>query len=53
MLQLVPEARFELARLSTTVFETAASAIPPLGRGRFIITHWAKRASNPGYIFYG
>lgn len=32
-LRLVPEARFELARLSTTVFETAASAIPPLGRG--------------------
>ena len=29
---MVPEARVELARLSTTVFETAASAIPPLGR---------------------
>ncbi len=29
---MVPEARFELARLSTTVFETAASAVPPLGR---------------------
>ena len=28
---MVPEARVELARLSTTVFETAASAIPPLG----------------------
>lgn len=53
MMQLVPEARFELARLSTTVFETAASAIPPLGRGRFIITHWTECASNPGRIFYG
>ena len=31
-LEMVPEARVELARLSTTVFETAASAIPPLGR---------------------
>ena len=30
--RMVPEARVELARLSTTVFETAASAIPPLGR---------------------
>ncbi len=30
----VPEARFELARLSTTVFETAASAIPPLGQAK-------------------
>lgn len=29
---MVPEARFELARLSTTVFETATSAIPSLGR---------------------
>ena len=31
--EVVPEAGFEPARLSTTVFETAASAIPPLGRG--------------------
>jgi hypothetical protein len=31
MFEVVPEARVELARLSTTVFETAASAIPPLG----------------------
>ena len=30
--KLVPEARVELARRETTVFETAASAIPPLGR---------------------
>ena len=29
--KLVPEARVELARRETTVFETAASAIPPLG----------------------
>ena|GEM_PF-3833315 len=29
---MVPEARVELARLSTTVFETATSAIPSLGR---------------------
>ena len=29
---MVPEARVELARRETTVFETAASAIPPLGR---------------------
>lgn len=29
--KLVPEAGFEPARLSTTVFETAASAVPPLG----------------------
>ena len=31
LLKLVPEARVELARRETTVFETAASAIPPLG----------------------
>lgn len=30
--EMVPEAGFEPARLSTTVFETAASAVPPLGR---------------------
>ena len=30
--EVVPEAGFEPARLSTTVFETAASAVPPLGR---------------------
>ena len=30
-MKLVPEARVELARRETTVFETAASAIPPLG----------------------
>ena len=36
--ELVPEARFELARLSTTVFETAASAIPPLGQAK---THYS------------
>lgn len=29
---MVPEARIELARLSTMVFETTASAVPPLGR---------------------
>ena len=29
--EVVPEARVELARRETTVFETAASAIPPLG----------------------
>ncbi len=29
--EMVPEARVELARRETTVFETAASAIPPLG----------------------
>lgn len=52
-MQLVPEARFELARLSTTVFETAASAIPPLGRGRFIITHCTGRASNRARIVCG
>ena len=28
----MPEAGFEPARLSTTVFETAASAVPPLRR---------------------
>lgn len=33
MRELVPEAGFEPARLSTTVFETAASAVPPLGHG--------------------
>jgi hypothetical protein len=32
LLFVVPEAGFEPARLSTTVFETAASAVPPLGR---------------------
>ena len=32
--RMVPEARVELARLSTTVFETAASAIPPLGQAK-------------------
>ena len=31
-MKLVPEARVELALLSETVFETAASAIPPLGQ---------------------
>ena len=31
VVHMVPEARVELARLATTVFETAASAIPPLG----------------------
>ena len=30
--EVVPEAGFEPARLPTTVFETAASAVPPLGR---------------------
>ncbi len=32
MRKMVPEARVELARRETAVFETAASAIPPLGR---------------------
>ena len=27
----MPEARFELAQVAPTVFETAASAVPPLG----------------------
>ena len=29
--KLVPEARLELARLASEVFETSASTIPPLG----------------------
>lgn len=33
LFRMVPEARVELARLSTKVFETSASAIPPLGHG--------------------
>ena len=37
MFELVPEARVELALLSETVFETAASAIPPLGQVGVII----------------
>ena len=30
-MEVVPEARLELARVSTKVFETSASAIPPFG----------------------
>lgn len=32
-LGMVPEVRLELTRLATKVFETSASAIPPLGLG--------------------
>lgn len=31
IMEVVPEARLELARVSTKVFETSASAIPPFG----------------------
>lgn len=36
-IKVVPEARVELARVSSTVFETAASAISPLGHDRIAI----------------
>ena len=55
--KLVPEARVELARRETTVFETAASAIPPLGHiSLHSITEACKRvhekiASRPALLF--
>ena len=42
---MVPEARVELARLSTTVFETATSAIPSLGRNRGLYRKLIRRAN--------
>ena len=53
----MPEARVELARRETTVFETAASAIPPLGHiSLHSITEACKRvhekiASRPALLF--
>ena len=55
--KLVPEARVELARRETTVFETAASAIPPLGHiSLHSITEarirvYDKIASRPALLF--
>lgn len=48
---MVPEARVELARLSTTVFETATSAIPSLGRDQKLYRNLARSANRLGIIF--